>query len=82
MYNGVRMENVTITAKTKQVGNSLVILIPKDIRDKLGLTSNEEVVAHIHKKKKKNVKQILSMFGVAKGHKISWKCEDERRDRF
>lgn len=76
------MENVTITAKTKQVGNSLVILIPKEIRDKLGLKSNEEVVAHIHKKKKKNVKQILSLFGALKGTRITWSCKEDRLDEW
>ena len=74
------MENIILTLKTKQVGNSLAIFIPADVRDELQLKANEEVVTHIHRKKRKDVKEILSMYGANKGKKITWKCEEDRYD--
>ena len=72
------MENATIEAITKQVGNSIAIFIPAEIRDELGLGPNEKVVASIHKKKKKNKREILSVFGALKGTKITWSCREDR----
>jgi bifunctional DNA-binding transcriptional regulator/antitoxin component of YhaV-PrlF toxin-antitoxin module len=78
MYNGGTVETATVEVKTKQVGNSLVILIPAEIRAKMGLKPNEGVIAHIHKAKKKNKKQILSLFGALRGTKLMWSCEEDR----
>ena len=74
------MDNITIDVKTKQVGNSLALFIPMDAREQINLGPNEEVIAHIHKKKAKNKKEILSLFGILKGKKISWKCSEDRLD--
>lgn len=72
------MENATIEAITKQVGNSIAIFIPAEIRDELGLGPNEKVVASIHKKKKKDKQEILAVFGALKGTKMAWSCREDR----
>jgi len=72
------MENITIDTKLKKVGNSLAFFIPAEVRDELGLGPDDEIVAQIHKKKEKNVKEILSMFGALKGSKITWSCKEDR----
>lgn len=75
------MENITLTLKTKQVGNSLAVFIPAKVKEQLDLGPNQEVIAHLQKKKRKNKKNILEMFGILKGEKITWRCEDDRKDR-
>lgn len=74
------METVSIMAKAKQVGNSIALFIPAEICNSLGIKVNTEVVAHIHKKKKKEVKKLLSLFGSLKGKNLGWTCKEDRLD--
>lgn len=74
------MVNVTIDAKLKKVGNSLAFFIPAEVRDDLDLKSNDEVIAEIRKKKEKNKKEILSVFGIWRGKNIKWNRKEDRID--
>ena len=74
------MDNASIITKTKQVGNSLALFIPAEVCASLGITPNTEVVAHIHKKKKKDVKALTALFGSLKGKKLTWDCKEDRLD--
>jgi antitoxin component of MazEF toxin-antitoxin module len=67
-------------AKAKQVGNSIALFIPAEICNSLGIKADSEVVAHIHKKKKKEVKKLLSLFGSLKGKDLGWACKEDRLD--
>jgi bifunctional DNA-binding transcriptional regulator/antitoxin component of YhaV-PrlF toxin-antitoxin module len=71
------MENVTVTGTLKQVGNSLCLFIPAEVRDRLGLKPQEKVVAQIHKEK--NKKGLLSLAGATRGKLGPW---IEKEDRF
>ncbi|MBI5223542.1 hypothetical protein HY990_03895 [Candidatus Micrarchaeota archaeon] len=74
------MDNVIIT-KTRQVGNSIAIFIPLEVKKRLELGPNEEVVATIEKRKKKNKADIEGLFGSLKGTKLKWNCGEDRVDR-
>lgn len=74
------MENTNIAVKVKKVGNSLALFIPANVKNKMDLHAEDEVVAYIRKKKKKDKKAILSIFGALKGKKIKWSCREDRFD--
>lgn len=66
-----------IVLTLKQVGNSLCVFIPAELRDELELKPHEKVVVEIHKKNNKNA--ILSLFGSTKG-KLGPLEEEDRLD--
>ncbi|MFH0737483.1 MAG: hypothetical protein V1827_02205 [Candidatus Micrarchaeota archaeon] len=74
------MENASIIVKAKQVGNSLALFIPAEICASLGISKDTDVVAHLHKKKNKDVKALSSLFGSLKGRKLDWVCKEDRLD--
>lgn len=55
-----------ITCRTKQWGNSVGIIIPKEVAKEKGIGVDEEVVVDIEKKSKKTVLQEL--FGALSFH--------------
>ncbi len=50
---------VVIAVKTKQWGNSIGIIIPKEVAKEKGIGADEEVLIDIEKKSKKTVLQEL-----------------------
>ncbi|MBU0591757.1 hypothetical protein KKF81_06885 [Candidatus Micrarchaeota archaeon] len=72
------MENATIEVITKRVGNSIALFIPAEICEALQIKANTKIIAHLHKKKKKDVKELLSLFGALKGKNITWDCREDR----
>ena len=72
------MSEITITVPLKQVGNSLCLFIPANVRNNLNLKPQEEIVVHLHKKK--NKKGLLSLAGATKGKLGSWTEEEDRLD--
>ena len=73
------MECITINVTTKQVGNSLAVFIPANVKEELGLKPQDEVTIEIHKTK--NPKSLLSAFGSLKGKGITWACKEDRYDK-
>ncbi len=62
-------------AKVKEWGNSLGIIIPKEVIRKENIKPNDEVIINIIKKKK-----LIKLFGSLKDWKIdSQKMKDELR---
>lgn len=49
-----------ITCRTKQWGNSIGVIIPKEFATEKGIGVNEEVLVEVEKKSKKTVLQELS----------------------
>lgn len=49
-----------IAVKTKQWGNSIGLIIPKEVAKEKGIGADEEVLIDIEKKSKKSVLQELS----------------------
>lgn len=72
------MDEVILTAPLKQVGNSLCVFIPAEIRDELELSPKEEITIRINKKK--NKKALLSIFGATKGKLGPWVEKEDRLD--
>jgi hypothetical protein len=71
------MENATVNVTTRQVGNSLAVFIPAEIKNEMNLQPNTELVIHIHKKKER-----VPIFGMLKGKKIEFKEEDRLDARY
>jgi len=66
---------MAIEVKTKQWGNSLGIVIPAEITNKLNIKPDEEIIIEIEKKN--NV--LKEMFGKAKFKKSAKKMIEEFR---
>ena len=63
-----------ITTRVKEWGNSLGVIIPKDIARKEKLKSEDEVLIEIRKKM-----DIMDLFGTLKFKKYSQQMKDEGR---
>lgn len=61
-------------ARTKEWGNSLGIIIPKEIVRKENLKKDDEVIINITKKK-----NLMGLFGTLKFKKSSQTMKDEAR---
>lgn len=72
------MENVTLDVKAKRVGNSFAIFVPADVCETLDIEADTNLVAHIHKKKEKNLKALSSLYGILKNKSIPWDCKEDR----
>ncbi|MFA5049975.1 MAG: hypothetical protein WC501_03120 [Candidatus Micrarchaeia archaeon] len=73
------MKNITLFGKLKKVGNSLALFIPSETKKELNLSENQEVRVELHKKK--NIPELLELFGSLKDKNIKWKCREDRLDR-
>ena len=62
------------TTKVKEWGNSLGVIIPRDIARKEKLKSEDEVIIEIRKKM-----DIMDLFGALKFKKYSQQMKDEGR---
>ncbi len=49
-----------IACRTKQWGNSIGIIIPKEVADEKGIRAEEDVLVEVEKKSKKTVLEELS----------------------
>jgi antitoxin component of MazEF toxin-antitoxin module len=76
------MDCAIITVKPKAVGNSVALFIPAETRKKMQLTSRDELVVHLHKKKKtaKALTELLALAGATKGKLGPWIREEDRLD--
>ncbi len=73
----LQMENATVNVTTRQVGNSLAVFIPADVKNDMNLKPNTELIIHIHRKKER-----LPIFGMLKGKKIAFEEEDRLDARY
>lgn len=73
-YNNIMPE--TFKSKVRTVGTSLGVLIPKEIANREKIKAGEEIEVSILKKR--NLKEIMKLFGSAKG---ALKFERDHKDR-
>ena len=66
-----------IRVKPRHWGNSLGIVIPKEVVEKEGITTKDELVIEI--RKKKDVEKIKALFGKFKFREDTQKIKDEMR---
>lgn len=59
----------TFKAKVRNVGTSLGVLIPKEVVAKEKIKTGEEIEVTMLKTNAKNIKELLKLFGSAKGAK-------------
>ena len=72
------MENAVIEVPLKQVGNSLCLFIPADVKNDLELKQSERVVVTISKKKNKNA--LLALSGATRGKLGPFIEKEDRAD--
>jgi antitoxin component of MazEF toxin-antitoxin module len=72
----------TFKAKVRNVGTSLGILIPKEVVVKEKIKTGEEIKVTMLKTNAKNIKELLKLFGSAKGASSFRREHKERMDRY
>ena len=72
----------TFKAKVRSVGTSLGVLIPKDVTIREKINSGEEVEVTLLKTNAKNIKELLRLFGSARGASSFKREHHDRMDRY
>jgi len=72
----------TFKAKVRSVGTSLGVLIPKDVTIREKINSGEEVEVTLLKTNAKNIKELLRLFGSARGASSFKREHRDRMDRY
>ncbi len=66
---------MTIEVETKQWGNSLGIIIPKEVINALKIKAKEKIIIKIEKKES----PLKELWGLGKGKKLTQKAREENR---